>query len=174
MSWSPLEVAVVLCTTMALAEALLSSRDLVAWLSSLKRPRLYAPLWVWMLVALLTYLLQGVIAFRLVAHAHEGYGMIALLALFGVMAANVAYNVVLDRTRNPAWAYRGLLWFLPLLIALQVLLFWSDTLSAWLNLAYVAWVLAYDLPIMRAVSALNSSDLKSPHSGEPSHKARRR
>ena len=156
MNWPAVIIAVVLCLTMALAEASMASHGLPGWLNSLKRPPLYAPLWVWVLVAAMTYLLQGVIAYRLLAYTHGPYGMVALLALVATMAAYVAYNVILDRTRNPAQAYWGLLWFLPLLIALQALLHLSDPVSAWLNLCYVAWVVAYDLPIMRALSRLNS------------------
>jgi tryptophan-rich sensory protein len=72
------------------------------------------------------------------------------------MAANVAYNVVLNRTREPRWAYYGLLWFLPVLILLQLLLHLSDPGSAMLNLLYVIWVVGYDLPVMRAIWKLNS------------------
>jgi hypothetical protein len=72
------------------------------------------------------------------------------------MSANVAYNVVLDRSRDVVWAYRGLLWFLPILAVLQLLLFLADPVSAWLNLAYIAWVVLYDVPIMRSLVRLNS------------------
>jgi tryptophan-rich sensory protein len=147
MDWSAVIVAVGLCVAMAGAESVLTSRDLPTWLNSLKHPRLYA---------VLTYVLQGVIAYRLFAETRDALDIAALAALVVMMAANVAYNVVLDRTRNPVWAYRGVLWFLPLLALLQALLVLADPMSASLNLAYVAWVVGYDLPIMRSLWVLNS------------------
>jgi tryptophan-rich sensory protein len=154
-NWSAVAVSVVLCVAMAAAEGMLTNRDFPAWLKSLKRPRLYAPLWVWVTIAVLTYALQGFIAYRLVDRSPDYLGRVALSVLVAVMAANVAYNVVLDRTRQPAWAYRGLLWYVPLLIALQALLFLTDPVSALLNLTYVAWVVAYDMPMMHSVARLN-------------------
>jgi tryptophan-rich sensory protein len=155
MNWTAIAAAVALCFVMATAEGLLTRRDFPVWLNSLKRPRFYAPFWVWVAVALMTYGLQGVIAYRLIVHGGPVLGGLSLIALAGVMAANVAYNVVLDRTRNPTWAYRGLLYFLPALGFLQMLLFVSEPASALLNLAYVAWVVLYDVPIMRDVAKLN-------------------
>jgi tryptophan-rich sensory protein len=157
MNWSGIAFAVGLCVIAAGLEGVLGGRDLPKWLQSLNRPRLYAPLFVWVLAAGLTYLLQGIIAYRLVAYASTLFDVAALVVLLAVMAANIAYNVVLDRTRDPHWAYRGLLWFLPLLIVLQVLLHIADPFSAWLSLIYLAWVVCYDLPIMRALWKQNSS-----------------
>jgi tryptophan-rich sensory protein len=141
---------------MAGTEGVLGGSDLAQWLNSLRRPRVYAPLWVWILVAIVTYLLQGIIAYRLLATGPTGPAIAAFAALVAVMAANVAYNVVLNRTREPRWAYYGLLWFLPVLILLQLLLHLSDPGSAMLNLLYVIWVVGYDLPVMRAIWKLNS------------------
>ncbi|KAB2850617.1 MAG: hypothetical protein F9K44_04320 [Hyphomicrobiaceae bacterium] len=156
MKWAAVATAGTWCAAMAAAEGVLTSRGFPAWLSSLKRPRLFAPLWVWVAVALMTYALQGVIAYRLIEHGEPMLGRLSLLVLAIVMAANVTYNVVLDRTRDPTWTYRGLLWFLPALAVLQLLLFISEPISALLNLAYVAWVVVYDVPIMRALARLNS------------------
>jgi tryptophan-rich sensory protein len=156
MSWTATAFAVALCFVAAGLEGVLGGRDLPKWLQSLNRPRLYAPLFVWVLAAAVTYLLQGVIAYRLVAYASTALGIAALVVLVMVMAANIAYNVILDRTRDPRWAYRGLLWFLPLLILLQVILHMADPFSALLNLLYLAWVVGYDLPIMRALWKQNS------------------
>jgi tryptophan-rich sensory protein len=155
MDWIALALAVGLCGAMAGAEGMLSGRDLPAWLNSLKRPRAFAPIWVWAIAAALTYLLQGAIAYRLLAPPRSQLDIAALAALFCVMSANIAYNVVLDRTRDPAWTYRGLIWFLPALAVLQILLLLADPISGWMHLAYVAWVVGYDLPVMRAVARLN-------------------
>lgn len=155
MDWWALGLSLGLCIAMAVAEGLLSGKDLHRWLGSLRLPRLYAPLWVWIVVALATYVLQGAIAYRLLAGGPGAAGSIALGFLVSVMAANVAYNVALDRRRRASVAYVGLLWFLPLLGSLQAALFFSDGIAAAINLIYVAWVLGYDLPIMRALARLN-------------------
>ena len=42
---------------MMLAEAALGGKDLTRWLASLRQPKLYAPLWVWIIVAVATYVI---------------------------------------------------------------------------------------------------------------------
>ncbi len=45
---------------------------------------------------------------------------------------------------------------MPVLAALQVALYFADQTAAALNLIYVAWVVGYDIPIMRALWKLNA------------------
>lgn len=156
MDWWAFCFAVALCLTMVVAEGALSAKDLPQWLASLKKPRFYAPMWVWIVVAMMTYAIQGIIAYRLVEPPINVASGIALAALISVMCANVAYNVVLARKRRPRLAYTGVLWFLPPLAVLQVALLVADPVSAALNVIYVAWVVGYDVPIMRALWKLNA------------------
>lgn len=156
MDWWAAGLAGALCLAMALAEGVLSGSDLQRWLASLTLPRFYAPLWVWVIAAVITYVIQGVIAYRLLRMGLTFQAVLPLTFLVAVMAANVAYNVVLDRTREPRFAYIGILWFLPPLAVLQVSLFVVDQAAFALNFIYIAWVIGYDLPIMRALSRLNT------------------
>ena len=154
---SALAGALALCAFMVSAEGILSGRDLQHWLAGLKKPKLYAPIPAWIGVAIGTYLLQGVIAYRLLRGPIDFAEIIAFVALGTVMAANVAYNVVLARRRDPRVAYTGIIYFLLPLAVLQVALIFADPLSAFLNLIYVAWVIGYDVPIMRSLWKLNRS-----------------
>jgi tryptophan-rich sensory protein len=156
MDWLALSLAVGLCLSTAGAEGLLTGKELPEWLATLRHPRYYAPMWVWILAAIITYAIQGVIVYRLAAWPIGLAGAVALLALVAVMVANVAYNVVLAKTQNPLVAYTGVLWFLPPLALLQLSLIFSDATSAGLNAIYLAWVVGYDLPIMRALWKLNT------------------
>jgi tryptophan-rich sensory protein len=144
-----------LCALMGLAEGILSGQDLQRWLADLKKPTLYAPMPLWIGVAIATYVIQGVIAYRLLSGSAGLADTMAFLALATVMGANVLYNVVLARRRDPRVAYIGIIYFLVPLAVLQVALFFADPLSAMLNLIYVAWVIGYDLPIMRSLWKLN-------------------
>jgi tryptophan-rich sensory protein len=67
MDWFALGIAVGLCMALAGTEGAMSGSDLPRWLASLNRPRFYAPLWVWVLAATMTYAIQGTIAYRLAA-----------------------------------------------------------------------------------------------------------
>ena len=149
--------ALVLCALMGSAEAIFSGQELQRWLAGLKKPTLYAPMPLWIGVAIATYVIQAVIAYRLLSGSGGLADSIAFLALATVMGANVLYNVVLARRRNPREAYTGIIYFLVPLALLQVALFFADPLSAMLNLIYVAWVIGYDLPIMRSLWKLNRS-----------------
>ena len=155
MDWWALATAVAICIATAGAEGALSGKELPRWLASLAHPRLYAPLWAWVAAALATYLIQGLVAYRLLAGPLATAGWLALAALIAVMAANVAYNVILDRTRDARWAFVGLLYFLPLLAVLQLCLFFADRPGFWAHLAYAAWVVLYDLPVMHGLWKLN-------------------
>jgi len=146
-----------LCALMGLAEGILSGQDLQQWLANLKKPTLYAPMPLWIVVAIATYAIQGVIAYRLLSGPTGLADNIAFLALATVMGANVLYNAVLARRRDPRVAYTGIIYFLVPLAVFQVALFFADPLSAMLNLIYVAWVIGYDLPIMRSLWKLNRS-----------------
>jgi tryptophan-rich sensory protein len=81
MDWGAVARAAALCVVMAGTEAVLGGSDLAQWLNSLRRPRVYAPLWVWILVAIVTYLLQGIIAYRLLATGPTGPAIAAFAAL---------------------------------------------------------------------------------------------
>lgn len=157
MDWCAFSFALALCAIMAVLEGVLSGKNLTRWLASLKRPKLYAPLSIWIIAAIVAYAIQGLIAYRLFSRpAIVPLDALAIGLLIAVMLFNIAYNVILDRKRNPRFAYVGLLWFLPLLAVLQIVLHLTDPLGAILNLAYVAWVVGYDLPVMRALWKLNS------------------
>ena len=138
-----------------LAEIALGGKHLARWLTSLRQPKLYAPLWAWIIVAVATYLIQGVIAYRLLRLPVSPLSTLGLVLLVAVMTGNVAYNIILNRTRKPRFAYSGILLFLPLLGALQIVLYFTDQVSAALHLIYVVWVVGYDLPIMRRLWKLN-------------------
>jgi tryptophan-rich sensory protein len=155
MDWWAFGIATSLCLAVIVAEGMLSGKELPRWLASLRQPRLYAPLWAWIIAAVITYAIQGVIAYRLLLRPITVVSGLAVVLLVAVMSANVAYNVVLDRRRSPLFAYVGVLWFLPLVVALQIVLHLTDQASAALNLIYLAWVAGYDLPIMRALWKLN-------------------
>ena len=103
----------------------------------------------------LTYLLHGIIAYRLLQPPRNNLGMMALAVLAILMAANVVYNLVLARTRSPRLLYIGVIWFLPPLLVLQILLVCTDSVGAILNFLYVIWVIGYDLPTMRALWKMN-------------------
>lgn len=55
-------LAVGLCLVMILAEGAFGGKELARWLASLRQPKLYPPLWVWIIVAVATYVIQGATA----------------------------------------------------------------------------------------------------------------
>ncbi|MBX9589440.1 MAG: tryptophan-rich sensory protein [Hyphomonadaceae bacterium] len=81
MNWPTVFIAGAICVAMATAEGVLTTRSFAAWLNSLKHPRLYAPMSVWVAVALMTYVLQGVIVYRLIEWSDPVLGRASLLML---------------------------------------------------------------------------------------------
>jgi translocator protein len=139
--------AVALSLVMAIVGGLLTGNQLTQWFATLHKPRLQLPLWGFVCVGLYGYLVDSVIAYRLLTVVPEQTArIIALTALIIVMLYNELWNIVLFRWHNTFACFLGVLIFLIPLTFLQVTLVLVDSVSAWLVLVYVIWVLGYDIP----------------------------
>jgi translocator protein len=139
--------AVALSLGMAIAGGLLTGNQLTQWFATLHKPRLQLPLWGFVCVGLYGYLVDIIIAYRLLTVVPEQTArIVALTALIIVMLYNELWNIVLFRLHNTFAAFLGILVFLIPLTFLQVTLVLVDSVSAWLVFVYVLWVFGYDIP----------------------------
>ena len=138
--------AVALSLGMAIVGGLLTGNQLTQWFATLHRPRFQLPLWGFVCVGLYGYLVDSVIAYRLLTVVPGLTGrIVALTALIVVMLYNELWNIVLFRWHNTFAAFLGVLIFLVPLTILQVILVLVDSVSAWLVFVYVIWVIGYDI-----------------------------
>lgn len=139
--------AVALSLGMAVVGGLLTGNQLTRWFATLRKPRFQLPLWGFVCVGLYGYLVDSVIAYRLLTVVPgQTARILALAALIVVMLYNELWNIVLFRWHNTFAGFLGVLVFLAPLTLLQVTLLLVDSVSAWLVLVYLVWVLGYDIP----------------------------
>ncbi len=139
--------AVALSLGMAIVGGLLTGNQLTEWFATLRKPRLQLPLWGFVCVGLFGYIVDVIIAYRLLTVVPEQTDrIIALTALIVVMLYNELWNIVLFRWHNTLAGFLGVLVFLIPLTILQVTLVLVEHVSAWLVLVYLLWVIGYDIP----------------------------
>ncbi len=118
---------------------------LTTWYPTLRKSKLVLPLWAFVPVAVLYYLMCGLILFRLLVRVKASRGQrLALALLLIVMTANEGWNYLLFGRRSTQAGLWGMLAFTSLTIVLFRLLCQVDPQSAALIRAYLLW-LGYDV-----------------------------
>jgi translocator protein len=149
LDWGALAIAMVITVVLAGLGGVLAGSGLRDWFGKLNAPRWQIPLWGFMIVGGIGYLMDIAILYRLQALVQDASARtVALTALLVVMLYNELWNVVLFRLRNTLAAFIGLLGFFAPLTILQVALWMYDPPSGWILLIYMIWFLAYDVPWM--------------------------
>jgi tryptophan-rich sensory protein len=142
-----LAVAVGVSLGMAVLGTVLAGDSLKTWYPTIRHPRFEPPLWGFVLVGLIVYVIDAIVLYRLLAVVEDsGIRLAAIVALLVVMLGNELWNALLFRLRSPYAAVIGLVGFIGLLGVLVVTLFLADAISSWLMLAYLAWVVGFDVP----------------------------
>jgi translocator protein len=113
------------------------------WFNGLAKPKVFPPMKLFYVVGALVYVIDGVILYRALSVTQEGSVLVFTLTLV-VMIANELWNYLFFGLRSTFAAFIAIVIFLLPLTVLQITLFRYDPFSAWLLLAYYAWVL-YDL-----------------------------
>jgi tryptophan-rich sensory protein len=104
--------AVALSLGMAIVGGLLTGNQLTQWFATLRKPRFQLPLWGFVCVGLFGYIVDSIIAYRLLTVVPEQSArIIALTALIVVMLYNELWNIVLFRWHNTLAGFLGVLEF---------------------------------------------------------------
>jgi translocator protein len=129
----------------ALAGGGLSGDALTTWYPNLRKSRFVLPLWAFLPVAVLYYLICGTILFRLLARVPSSREQhVALQWLMAMMAANEGWNYLLFGRRSPRAGLLGMIAYAVLALRLLWALSRADPRSARFLMPYMAW-LGYDL-----------------------------
>jgi tryptophan-rich sensory protein len=154
----PLAIAVSVCLLLALLGNVWTGDALRTWYPGLVKPRLQAPLWAFIAVALVVYVLEGVVLYRLLVVVADPAGrLVAVTALLVVMASNEGWNYAFFGLRSTLAAWVGIVAFLAPLTTLMVALFAYEAVSGWLLLPYCLWV-AYDVWWVHQLWRLNPGE----------------
>ena len=153
--------AIALSLTMAIVGGLLTGNQLTQWFATLHKPRFQLPLWGFVCVGLFGYIIDVIIAYRLLTVVPEQTArIIALTALIVVMLYNELWNIVLFRWHNTFASFLGILIFFVPLTILQITLVFVDSVSAWLLLVYLFWAIGYDIPWAYRLWRLNPTEIQ--------------
>ena len=115
------------------------------WYPTLRKSKLVLPLWAFIPIALLYYLICGRILYRLLTlDTPAPQRPAGLVLLGGMMVANEGWNYLFFGRRSVRAGFLGMIGYVVLTIAVQRQLRRVDRESAQLLLPYVGWM-AYDL-----------------------------
>jgi tryptophan-rich sensory protein len=148
-------VSLVITLVMAILGGLRTSNPLTQWFPTLQKPRFQLPLWAFISVGIVVYLLDTIIAYRLRAAGDEPDRSPHLIDSFGDCHAlqwTVEHRLV---SLLEFAGFLGVLAFLAPLLLLQVILLLVEPISGLLMLIYVLWVVLYDIPWSYALWKLN-------------------
>lgn len=153
-----LAVAVVVCVAMAVLGGLLTGNSLKGWYTGLVKPRWQIPLWAFIAIGLIVYVMDAIILYRLLSLVNDSAGkIVALTAMIVVMLYNEVWNYAFFSWRSTLAGFVGIVAFLAPLTILEVILVEYDSLSALLMLVYVVWVIGYDVPWAYTLWKLNQA-----------------
>ena len=142
-----LGIVVVWTVAMAILGTILAGDAVRTWYPTLTKGRIEIPIALFAVVGLVCYLVEVVVAYRLLGLVDtDPTAVLVLVALAAVMLYNELWNAALFRLRSPFAALIALLGFLAPLAILLVGCWLVDTLSFVLIAIYVLWVVAYDVP----------------------------
>lgn len=120
-----------------------------ARLTELDTTRLTLPFAAWIVVAILYYLIVGVVVYRLGRRLPKARP--AYVAVLCVIVTNETWNALLFGFDSVTPAAVGMVFFAAITTITSVLVYRADRIAAWVLLPYVVWVLVYDVPWILAV-----------------------
>jgi tryptophan-rich sensory protein len=98
--------ALALCAITAALEGLCAGRNVRAFFQTLRFPPYSAPLWMWLIIGALYYVVFGFVVFRLLSAMPLTTFAVATLALIvAMMLGNALANLVIFRARNLHLSY---------------------------------------------------------------------
>jgi tryptophan-rich sensory protein len=143
---------------MAILGTVLAGDAVRTWYPALRKGRIEIPIALFAVVGLLFYLVDAIVAYRLIERLDATpTATLVLVALVVVMLYNELWNAALFRLRSPFAGLIALLGFLAPLAILLAGCVLVDGLSAVLIGVYVAWVIGFDLPWIYALWRANAA-----------------
>jgi tryptophan-rich sensory protein len=143
MDWPALYKTLGLCLVSIVIEAVSYTRSGKLWFEQLQQPRYSLSLKGWYFVGAVYYLLFGIIAYRQFRDLVNLFSASVILLIL-IMLFNGLGNFIIFKYRSIKWFYFIIYPFGILLLALIIILFQKDIVSAGLAAIYFLW-LVYDL-----------------------------
>ena len=143
MIWSALLKTIILCLVSVIIEAISATKKGRKWFEGLRRPKYSFSLSVWYVVGAVYYIIFGIITYRQFSIGRSVYSA-PIILLIAVMVLNGLSNFIIFMYRSVKWFYLVIYPFAVILLALIIVLYTDDKISAGLASLYFLW-LFYDL-----------------------------
>lgn len=156
--WAAIALAAAICLAAAVLGNLWVGDALTTWYPRLNKPRGMAPLWLFILVGVSVYVIEGVVLYRLFTRPlPPAARLVCLTAVVVLIFANEAWNYAFFGLRSTLAALVGIVAFLAPLGNTMAALAAYDPVSAALLVPYCLWV-GYDVWWVHQLWRLNPQD----------------
>lgn len=140
--FTPLVLSLFACALSVALESVFAGSGIKKRLAEIAVPAFAPPLWGWVVIGLLYYVVCFVVLYRLFSMADAVPGRNGGLLLMGtVMFVNAMWNYFFFRSRNLFHAFVLSLAYAVLAVALYVVLLGIDQIAAWVLLPYLLYLL---------------------------------
>lgn len=129
------------------------SENALTWYDGLDHPWFKLPLWGSAVVALLVYVGYGLVLYRTL---DRGLWVAAALGA-AVLIGNEVWNLAFFGTRDLGFTFWITVGFALLVLVQSFSVRGKDALSFGVSVAYLAWVVVYDLPWLYLLSVNNAA-----------------
>ena len=143
MIWPALIKTIGLCLVSIIIEAISATKEGKRWFESLRRPNYSFSLNIWYVVGAVYYIIFGIVAYRQFSIG-KSFSSLSIILLIAVMVLNGLGNFIIFKYRSIKWFYLVIYPFALILLALIIILWKDDKISASLASLYFLW-LFYDL-----------------------------
>ncbi|HKI86845.1 MAG TPA: TspO/MBR family protein [Thermoanaerobaculia bacterium] len=100
--FAAIAVALAVCVLAAVLEAALSGTNVEAYLASLAMPPFSPPLWAWLAIGAVYYLICFIVLYRVIRHGQtSGWRTSSLALVMVLMVANAAWNWTFFGIQDP-------------------------------------------------------------------------
>ena len=134
-------IAIAICEAAGIIGSIFTAQAITEWYSSLAKPALNPPSWIFGPVWITLYALMGIAVYLVWKHGFNAKPVRMALGIFALqLVLNTSWSIVFFDLQNPALAFINII-ALWISIVWTMLLFYRITKTAtWLLAPYILWV----------------------------------
>ncbi len=137
----PLLITIVICLGFVLLEGSLAGGDVAEKYAVMRLPLYSPPLWVWLSIGAMYYVICFIVLYRLLRLSAKGWlRPVALCSVVLMMTINTAWNVLFFHTMDFQLAFFSMIPYNLVALALLVMLMKLDRGAAWAFFPYMLYL----------------------------------
>jgi tryptophan-rich sensory protein len=134
-------LAIAICQLAGLIGVVFTASAIPTWYSTLAKPALNPPNWIFGPVWTMLYSLMGIAAFLVWKKGWERTDVRKALSVFGVqLILNSAWSIVFFTLQSPAWALVNIMAMWLAIVWTMILFSKLSRTAMWLLVPYILWV----------------------------------